>query len=165
MRRANISAPSVFMLTTICGSLELCWLGQNRIEVFSKPNPGQRYHVPRLQQLWLNMNLLREAPQEVLSSSLTDLRYIKISKACTILSHTRTRRLDHNRIRAFPNFDALGCLRNLRMQHNEVSAFVPSMTALVQLKEMDLSQASQCDREAEIAIVHARFFTFICFRI
>lgn len=33
-------------------------------------------------------------------------------------------------------------LRNLRMQHNEIAAFEPSMTALVQLKEMDLSQAS-----------------------
>ena len=24
-------------------SLELCWLGQNRIEVFARPNPGQQY--------------------------------------------------------------------------------------------------------------------------
>jgi hypothetical protein len=50
-------------------------------------------------------------------------------------------RLDHNRIRALPNFEALSSLRNFRMQHNEITAFVPSMTALVQLKEMDLSQA------------------------
>jgi leucine-rich repeat protein SHOC2 len=124
-----------------CGSLELCWLGQNRIEVFSKPNPGQRYNVPRLQQLWLNMNMLREAPQEVLSSALTDLRYPKPqTHARDLVSQLRS--LDHNRIRAFPDFQALGCLRNLRMQHNEVTAFLPSMTALVQLKEMDLSQAS-----------------------
>jgi hypothetical protein len=33
-------------------------------------------------------------------------------------------------------------MRNLRMQHNEIAAFEPSMTSLVQLKEMDLSQAS-----------------------
>jgi Leucine-rich repeat (LRR) protein len=50
--------------------------------------------------------------------------------------------LDHNRIRAFPNFEGMTSLRNLRMQHNEIAAFEPSMTALVQLKEMDLSQAS-----------------------
>ena len=51
-------------------------------------------------------------------------------------------RLDHNRISTLPNFEALCNLRNLRVQHNEIAAFEPSMSALVQLKEMDLSQAS-----------------------
>ncbi len=41
-----------------------------------------------------------------------------------------------------PNFEGLCNLRNLRMQHNEIAAFEPSMTALVQLKEIDLSQES-----------------------
>jgi hypothetical protein len=35
------------------------------------------------------------------------------------------------------------------MQHNEIAAFEPSMTALVQLKEIDLSQES-------LIVVHAR---------
>jgi Leucine-rich repeat (LRR) protein len=51
-------------------------------------------------------------------------------------------RLDHNRIRAFPNFEALGSLRSLQMQHNQIVAFEQSMTALVNLTTMDLGQAS-----------------------
>ena len=71
-------------------SLEICWLGQNRIEIFAKPNPGQHYNVPRLQQLWLNMNLLTEAPQAVLSSALTDLRYyFHSAPAATAAPHSR----------------------------------------------------------------------------
>jgi Leucine-rich repeat (LRR) protein len=44
-------------------------------------------------------------------------------------------------MRALPNFDGMIHLQSLRAQHNEITAFDPSMTTLVQLRELDLSQA------------------------
>lgn len=88
------------------------------------------------------MNLLTEVPQAALSSALTDLRCSARGACTAAFTASRALRLDHNIIKALPNFEALSGLRSLRMQHNAIAAFDPSMSALVQLREMDLSQAS-----------------------